>query len=125
MSTNSARRLDAAIRTITTLLWPVSSDPLPANPFFTAFFTGLCGFCYRAPNGEVGFHHGDDNHKLQIKIYERPGCKDITPELPERIKRATLEVPSLALSNVSYYEKGSFARLPTDDANDFRWLPDL
>lgn len=106
------------------LLWPTTDSPLPANPLVNIFFTGLCAFCYRSPNCEVGFHRGDGKHKLKIKMYEKPNCKDITPTLPNKIEHITIEIASKP-SSVDFYEKGSFNRLPSDDQNDFRWLLDL
>jgi hypothetical protein len=124
MSSNLDKQEVKQSATTQSLLWPTSDSPLPANPLVSLFFAGLCAFCYRSPNCEVGFHRGDGKHKFKIKLFEKPGCHDITPDLPEKIKQITVEIASKA-SSVDFYEKGSFNRLPSDDPHDFRWLLDL
>jgi hypothetical protein len=118
------------------LVWPITHTPPSLNPFVTAIFSGLAGFSYDKHSGEgiVGFHPGNGDHKLDIKIYRKPGCEakfmnchqEFPPTLPRNIETMKLSVVGNSGRSPDYFQTvdDPFDRKTGHD-HDFRWLPDL
>ncbi|HKP47517.1 MAG TPA: hypothetical protein VJT50_13035 [Pyrinomonadaceae bacterium] len=111
------------------LNWNITEKRPDPHAFVTVIFSGLMGFAYESGDdtGIVGFHRGNGDHKLIVKVYRYP-CGDPLKEVDVNNEdEMTLAVVPESNRRVAYFENDPFDQFNrlTGDPNDFRWLPDL